>query len=421
MKVLLLNESDINGGAARATYRLHQGLRQVGTDSQMLVRARFSRDRTVIAQQTLKTKLGPAMNFLPLKFYPSDKRGMFSPQWFPDDILAAVDKISPDIVALNWVCNGYLKIETIPLFKQPLVWILHDLWPLTGGCHDDLGCDRYQDQCGRCPQLASYRDWDMSRWIWQRKARAWANLDLTIVAPSEWMANRAAASSLFRQRRIETIPHGLDTTKYHPIGQTVARDLLKLPQDRRLVLFGALDGPSNRRKGYHLLLPTLQHLAQQAVDRPIELVIFGTSQPEMLASLPFKVHLLDKLNDDVTLALAYSAADLLLVPSMQESFGQTASEALACGTPVVAFNATGLRDIIDHHQNGYLAEPFNVKDLAQGVAWVLQDQEHCQKLGQAARQKALQSFSVELQAKRYLSLFDKILRERQLLTTAGDR
>ncbi len=414
MKVLLLNESDINGGAARATYRLHQGLRLAGADAQMLVRARFSQDRHVVAQQTLRTKLGPAMNFLPLTFYQNNKHTMFSAQWFPDDMLAAVDRLAPDIVALNWICNGYLKIETIAHFKQPLVWILHDLWPLTGGCHDNLGCDRYQDQCGKCPQLASHQDWDLSRWVWQRKANAWADLDLTVVAPSEWMADCAAKSSLFQHRRIETIPHGLDTTKYRPIAQSVARNLLNLPQDCYLVLFGALDGPSNRRKGYHLLLPTLQNLAQTLWDPAIELVIFGTSQPEMLEALPFKAHLLDKLNDDVTLALAYSAADLLLVPSMQESFGQTASEALACGTPVVAFNATGLRDIIDHRQNGYLAEPFDVKDLARGIAWVLQDQGHCHQLGQAAREKAVQAFSVELQAKRYLSLFEEILHDRQI-------
>jgi glycosyltransferase involved in cell wall biosynthesis len=414
MKVLLLNESDINGGAARATYRLHQGLRLAGTDAQMLVRARFSRNRSVVAQQTWRTKLGPAMNVLPLKFYQNNQPGMFSVQWFPDDILGAVERLAPDIVALNWVCNGYLRIETIARFKQPLVWILHDLWPLTGGCHDDLGCDRYQDQCGKCPQLASYQDWDLSRWVWQRKAKAWADLDLTIVAPSQWMASRAAQSSLFRQRRIEIIPHGLDTTRYRPIAQTMARDLLNLPQDCYLVLFGALDGPSNHRKGYHLLLPTLQHLAQTVGNPAIELVIFGTSQPEMVEALPFKAHLLDKLNDDVTLALAYSAADLLLVPSMQESFGQTASEALACGTPVVSFNATGLRDIIDHGQNGYLAEPFDVKDLARGIAWVLQDQTHCQKLGQTAREKAVQAFSVELQASRYRSLFDEIWQSRQV-------
>ena len=409
MKVLLLNESDINGGAARATYRLHQGLRQVGVDSQMLVRARFSGDRGVVTQQTLRTKLGPGMNVLPLNFYQNYRQGMFSVQWFPDDILKTVDRLAPDIVALNWVCNGYLKIETVAHFKQPLIWILHDLWPLTGGCHDDLGCIRYQDQCGRCPQLASHQEWDLSRWVWQRKAKAWANLDLTIVAPSHWMASCAAKSSLFQHQRIEVIPHGLDINKYRPIAQSVARNLLNLPQDCYLVLFGALDGPSNRRKGYHLLLPTLQHLAQNIGEPAIELVIFGTSQPEMLEALPFKAHLLDKLNDDVTLALAYSAADLLLVPSMQESFGQTASEALACGTPVVAFNATGLRDIIDHQQTGYLAEPFDVRDLARGIAWVLQDRAHCQRLGWAAREKAVQAFSMDLQAKRYESLFKEIL------------
>jgi glycosyltransferase involved in cell wall biosynthesis len=407
MKVLLLNESDLDGGAARATYRLHQGLQLAGVSSQMLVRARLSRDNTVVTQNTVKTKLGPLMNTLPQKVFPS--REMFSTQWFPDDLLTRVNQLDPDLVVLNWICNGYLQIETIRRFKQPLVWILHDLWPLTGGCHDDLTCDRYQEKCGRCPQLTSPREYDLSRWIWQRKARAWKNLDLTIVAPSRWMAGCAVASSLFRPYPIVTIPHGLDLAKYRPIPRVIARELLHLPVDRHLMLFGALDGPTNRRKGFHLLLSALHELAQAGWSDKMDLVIFGACQSELVAALPFKTHLLDKLHDDVTLALAYSAADVMMVPSMQESFGQTASEALACGTPVVAFDATGPQDIVDHQQNGYLAIPFDAGDLAQGVIWVLTDPERHQRLSQAAREKASRAFSQHLQAERYQALFSKIL------------
>jgi glycosyltransferase involved in cell wall biosynthesis len=284
------------------------------------------------------------------------------------------------------------------------------MWPMTGGCNYNEGCDRYQHTCGSCPQLFSQRESDLSRWIWRRKARAWKNLNLSLVAPSRWMAQCAAESSLFRDRRIEVIPGGLDTHTYRPIPRQTARELLNLPQNKHLVLFGAPGAVTDKRKGFHLLLPALQNLSQAGWGDRLEIVVFGASQAESSARLSFKTHYLGKLSDDITLALAYSAADVMVVPSLQESFGQTASESLACGTPVVAFNSTGLKDIVDHQQNGYLAKPFEVDDLAQGIAWVLEEDDRRQALAQAAREKAIRSFSVALQADRYQSLFQEIVR-----------
>ncbi|MGV0026186.1 glycosyltransferase family 4 protein [Phormidesmis priestleyi] len=407
MKVLLLNESDINGGAARGAYRLHQGLQAIGVDSSMLVRDRFSSDPTVTARKTLLTKLGPPLNGIPLKLYPKTQT-LFSAQWLPDDLRSAVRQIDPDIININWICNGFVQIETIAQFNKPLVWTLHDMWPMTGGCNYNEGCDRYQAVCGSCPQLASRRDFDLSRWIWQRKSRAWKHLNLSLVAPSRWMAACAAKSSLFKGRRIEVINGGLDTEKYRPIPQQMAREVLNLPQDKKLILFGAPGAMTDKRKGFHLLLPALQNLSQAGWLNQCELVLFGTSQSDS-ARLEFKTHYLGKLADDVTLALAYSAADVMVVPSLQESFGQTASESLACGTPVVAFDATGLRDIVDHQQNGYLAKPFEIEDLARGIAWVLEDDDRRQTLSHSAREKAVQALCVKLQADRYRALFQELL------------
>ncbi|NJR50270.1 MAG: glycosyltransferase [Leptolyngbyaceae cyanobacterium CSU_1_3] len=407
MKVLLLGESDINGGAARGMYRLHQGLQSAGVESSLLVRDRRSTDPFVVAHKTILTKLGPPLNNLALKRYPQTQT-LFSAQWFPDDLLPAVRQINPDLVNINWVCNGYLRIETIAQFNKPLIWTLHDMWPMTGGCNYNEGCDRYQHTCGNCPQLFSQRESDLSRWIWRRKARAWKNLNLSLVAPSRWIAQCAAESSLFKDRRIDVIHGGLDTHTYRPIPQQTARELLNLPQNKHLVLFGAPGAVTDKRKGFQLLLPALQNLSQAGWGDRLEVVVFGASQSESSARLSFKAHYLGKLSDDITLALAYSAADVMVVPSLQESFGQTASESLACGTPVVAFNATGLRDIVDHQQNGYLAKPFEVDDLAQGIAWVLGDDDRRQVLSQSAREKAVRSFSVALQADRYQSLFHEI-------------
>jgi len=406
---LILSTSDIEGGAARAAYRLHTGLRSVGVSSQMLVRAKLSRDKAVMPKRDWLTKLGPSLNHWPVRGYNNRDNTMFSTQWFPDSIVSSVNEINPDIVNLHWVCNGYLKIESLRNFNRPIVWTLQDMWPMTGGCHYIQGCDKYQNKCGSCPQLGSNQENDLSRKVWQRKWKAWKDLDLTIVTPSKWMSECVETSSLFRDLRIETIPFCLDTTAYYPHDKAIARQILQLPQTKKIIVFGALAATSDKRKGFNLLVEALQKLSLSGSTENTEIAIFGSSSPETSLELGFKVHYLGHFNDDLSLSLAYSAGDVMIVPSLQESFGQTASEALACGTPVVTFNATGLKDIIDHEQNGYLAQPYNSEDLAQGITWVLQNHDRHLKLISNAREKAIKTFSLHIQAQKYLSLFEELL------------
>lgn len=413
MNVLHLSTSDLDGGAARAAYRLHLGLQTVGVISQMLVRAKDSIDLSVIADRSPLTRLGPPLSGLPLKLYPQHDPLMFSVQWSPDQIAPKILQLNPDIIVLHWICNGFLHIESLPKLKKPIIWVLHDMWPFTGGCHYSGACDRYTDSCGACPQLKSNQTWDLSSWVRWRKAKAWKDLNLTIVSPSFWMAECARASSLFKDRRVEIIPHGLDLKKYQPIEPAIARKLLNLPQNKQLILFGASPGTTgDLRKGLQLLQPAVQTLGQSGWQDKLELVVFGGAKPETPVDLGFTMHYLGQFQDDISLALVYSAADVMVVPSLQEAFGQTASEALACGTPVVAFGVTGLKDIVDHQYNGYLANPFDVADLAQGIAWVLENRERHQKLGAHAREKAEREYKLELQAHRHQKLYQDIL-ERQ--------
>lgn len=414
MKILLLSTFDIRGGAARAAYRLHKGLRAINIDSKMLVQEKSSDDWTVIAPKS-RIQMGIAktratIDALPLRFYSDfENYGNFFPQWVPDDLPNKVNQIKPDIINLHWISGGFVQIESLQKFKQPIVLTLHDMWAFTGGCHYSQDCDRYIINCGRCPQLHSNHDQDLSRWVWQRKLKAWRSLDLTIVTPSHWLADVARTSSLLGDRPIQVIPNGLDTKVYQPLNTKVARDLLHLPQDKQLILFGAMRATSDLRKGWQFLQPTLQYLKQFGLQNKIELVIFGASEPEMPDDLVFPCHYLGQLHDDLTLAIMYAAADVTLAPSIQEAFGQIASESLACGTPVVAFGVTGLLDIVTHHQNGYLATPFNCQDLANGIDWVLGDRDRHQTLRYNARQKALQEFDQSLQAHRYQTLFNDIL------------
>nr|WP_245788933.1 glycosyltransferase family 4 protein [Spirulina major] len=407
---LIVSTSDMEGGAARSAYRLHAGFQSIGVTSKMVVRAKLSQNKDVFVQRSALTKLGPVMNNLPLRKYPNRDRTLFSSQWFPDAIASSVQAINPDIINMHWIANGFLRIETLKLFKQPLVWTLQDMWPMTGGCHYSAGCDRYQEFCGNCPQLNSNCEQDLSRQIWQRKHQAWQSLNLTIVTPSHWMTQCVKASALFKNLRVETIPFCLDTEIYRPHEKSIARQVLNLPQDKKIIVFGALAATSDKRKGFDLLVDALRKLSYTEMAADVEVAVFGASAPEKPIDLGFKVHYLGHFHDDLSLSLIYSAGDVMIVPSLQESFGQTASEALACGTPVAAFNATGLMDIIDHQHTGYLAQPYSVEDLAQGIAWILSDSDRLVNLVANARIKAIQKFSLHLQAEKYVRLFEDLVK-----------
>lgn len=409
IKVLHLSSFDIVGGAARAAYRLHQSLKMAGMDSQMLVQYKKGDDSTVNSlEDKFRSRLRSSLDGLPLQLYPKRKSGLSS-QWFPDAIETKVKQVNPDIINLNWINNGYLSVETLTKFTKPIVWTLQDMWAFTGGCFYSSGCDLYQKSCGNCPKLNSGKTNDLSRWNWQRKAHAWKNLNLTIITPSSWMAKCASSSSLFKEKRIEVIPFGLDTTIFKPIEQKLARQQLNLPQNKKLVLFGAINALHDARKGFQLLQTALKSLSQTEWQNQIELVIFGSARPEKPVDLGFPSHYMNFIQDDFLLRLVYSAADVMIAPSIEEAFGQTASESLACGTPVVVFAQTGLADIVDHQQNGYIANYCDPDDLAKGITWILEDKERYQQLRSSAREKSEREFKLELQGHRYTSLFEEIL------------
>jgi glycosyltransferase involved in cell wall biosynthesis len=232
---------------------------------------------------------------------------------------------------------------------------------------------------------------------------------MTIVTPSKWLAECARSSSLFRNLPIEVIPNGLDLQRFKPVDRQLVRSLLNLPQNKQLILFGAVKATSDRRKGFHLLKAALQNFCQSGWQEKIELVVVGASQPDNQTDLGFKTHYLGKLSDEISLAQVYAAVDIFVAPSLQDNLPNTVVEAIACGTPCVAFKIGGMPEIIEHQQNGYLAQPFEVEDLAKGIAWVLENKERYYQLGDRAREKAEQEFAQELQARRYTSLYKDIV------------
>lgn len=412
MKPLLLSTSDIEGGAARAAYRLHTGLKLSGIDSRMLVGLKHSDDLNVIAPTTKLGKgmaiLSPTLDTLPLGFYRKRDRTIFSPACVPENIAKKVSLYNPDIIHLHWIAGGFLRIETLRKFQKPIVWTLHDMWAFTGGCHYDESCGRYQDSCGTCPQLNSKKQSDLSYCVWKRKMKIWKDLNITIVTPSRWLAECAKKSSIFQKRLVNVIPNGLNIEIYKPVDKGIARERLGLPMDKKLILFGAVNATSDKRKGYHFLKPAIEGLVNVGFCEKAELVIFGASEPLEPQNFGMKAHYMGQLHDDISLALLYGATDIFVAPSIQENLSNTVMEALACGTPCVAFDIGGMPDMIVHEYTGYLARSFEAEDLAQGIAWVLKDDKRLKILSQQARQKVEKEFDMRLMARRYLDLYKEI-------------
>lgn len=412
MKVLIVNTSDIEGGAARAAYRLHQSLLDEGVDSQMLVQSKSSDDFTVHGPITKirkgVAKLRALLDSFPVRFYKNRTKTLFSPSWLPfSDIVSRINQINPDVVHLHWVADGMMRIEDIAKIKMPIVWSLHDNWAFTGGCHIMWECERYKELCGACPRLGSEKENDLSRKIFLKKKKIISELEnIKVVGLSSWLANCARESSLFSRHNIVRLPNPINTCTYAPYDKTQARSLLNLPPNKKIIVFGAMSATSDINKGFNELSEALEQLESEST----ELVVFGSRQPQKEQGFKQKVHYLGRLHDDLALRVLYSAASVMVVPSLQENLSNAIMESLACGTPVVGFDIGGNSDLIDHKDNGYLAKPYDTADLAEGINWVL-NHPVPSELSANARDKVLANFDSKLVATQYIDLYKGILKK----------
>ena len=412
MKPLVVNTFDNHGGAARAAYRLHRGLRENGVDSRMLVQEKLTDDFTVHGPENkveyLLSRFRANFDLLPLYLYPRRRSTLFSSSILPDTLKRNIATLNPDVVHLHWVSYGFMQIETLASIRRPTIWTLHDMWPFTGGCHYSEGCDHYLTGCGCCPLLASTKRRDLSRWNWNRKSSKWPSLPMTIVSPSRWLADCARKSPLFKISNIEVIPNGIDLTRFSPRDKRLCRDILFLPQGKKFILCGGINCKNDSRKGFDLLLPALLQLKGTISD--VELVIIGESKPATVPDVGFPVNYLGKLSDEISLALAYCAADIFVAPSREENLSNMVLEAISCGLPCVAFDIGGMRDMIEHNFNGFLAPPLDTANLASGIVRILIDESLRREMSCNSRQKAEHEFDIEIVASRYCQLYEEAVR-----------
>jgi glycosyltransferase involved in cell wall biosynthesis len=405
MNVVHLNYSDSIGGAARAAHRIHHAVGCAGVDSTLLVNRATLSDPTVVGPATPPGRLlAKSRRILASPWRSLLKTatpGLHSPACIPSRWASSLNASAADVVHLHWINCEMMSIADIGRLTKPTVWTLHDMWAFCGAEHYTDG-DRYREGYSPANRPPCESGFDLDRWTWRRKQRHWRR-PMQIVTPSRWLANCVEQSSLMGDWPVMVIPNPLDVAAWRPVDKLRARQLLNLPPDVPILLFGALGGDEDPRKGFDLLRDALQHLRGRVVG--LELVVFGQLAPKEDLSLGFPIHHTGYLHDDERLRLLYSAADTVAVPSRLEAFGQTASEAHACATPVVAFNTGGLADIVAHRQTGYLAKPFDVADLAAGIEWVIGAKGGGPDLGAAARDRACLLWDSPVVARQYADLY----------------
>jgi glycosyltransferase involved in cell wall biosynthesis len=420
MKVAHISSSNIHSGSGRAAYRIHKALTETEVDSQLFLLNKYSDDLNINSvtdtwlQKALK-KVRPCYERKVLNLYRDREKKPFSIA--NRGINVAKERVIRDaeIINLHWINKCFLSLKSlkkIGKLNKPIVWTLHDMWAFTGGCHYSNSCRRYEESCGKCPVLHSEKLKDLSWKILSRKIKVFKDLNLTIVTPSNWLADCAKRSTLFRNNRIEVIPYPVNTRVFKPIDKETARKILNLPERKLLILFGISPTASKERKGIDYLIESLlitEHKYPKLSEKS-ELLIMGINRSEKIENLPFKAHFLGVLHDDITINLCYNAADIYILPSTEDNLPNTVIESLSCGTPALGFKVGGVPDIINHKENGYLAEQKNTEDLAEGLKWALEDKDKLIGLNKKAREKVLNFYTYEIIGKKYLNLYESLLK-----------
>jgi len=421
MKVTLINTADAGGGAPAACTRLLQALHLQGVDASLLVQYKktYNSSVTGIVNNSL-SKLKAKLTFLAeripfMLLHEKDKSVRFAFSTASAGTSIANDPLikDADILHLHWTNSGFLSIadlkELISIGK-PIVWTLHDMWTFTGGCHYSGACQGFEHECGNCPFLRDAGDNDLSHKGWLRKAAMYACANnISFVTCSHWLAGVAGKNSLIKNFPVTAIPNPIDIDVFAPRDKVNERKKRGISADAKVILFGAAN-INDKRKGITYLVDALHILKKSGNDTSeVEIVIFGKNKHFEVTQLPFPVHQLNIITNEQELAEIYSLADVFVTTSVEDNLPNMVMEAMACGTPVVAFNTGGIPEMIDHMQNGYLAQLRSARDAADGIARMLYAAD-LEELAASARQKVLDNYTNKKVAGQYIQLYNSVLK-----------
>jgi len=397
------------GGAGKAALRLHRALKQIGADSDLLAKKKKPADLDVVQLDDLEIHSDLIDNFVAPDFYKNIKPGnTLSSLPYPSIGFNYLEHLRAyDLINLHWI-SDFISLEAICKMDQPIVWTLHDQHPFTGACHYTHGCDKYKDNCDRCPQLDN-NDFNITRLILEAKCK-YLPKDIIVVSPSNWLADCARQSRLFKNNRIEVIPNAIETGVYKPCNKTEAKRLLGLPEDGKAIMLGAWD-LCEQRKGVSYFIEVFRKMGQMENIRALlsenrlTILTFGEGS-SILKDFEHICKPMGNIEDENLLVQLYAAADVFALPSKEDNLPNTMLESLACGTPVTAFRCGGMADTITDGLTGYLADPFNTDMMAEQICAALYNE----AMPALCRNYAEEHFRLEMQAVQYLQLYEDAIR-----------
>lgn len=415
MKVLIVNTSERTGGAAVAANRLMKALNNHGVKARMLVRDKETDTLTVIG---LSPSVWLRWSFLWERFVIFCRLHFQRKHLFEIDIANVGTDITrlrefqeADIIHLHWINQGMLSLSGIRKILdsgKPVVWTMHDIWPATGICHYTRGCGYFKQRCNQCPLLPGGGGKnDLSAKVWSRKQAMLDNHTVSYVACSKWLGGEAQKSRLLEGQKVVTIPNPIDTHIYHPKDKQEAKRRIGVPEDRRIILFVS-QRVTDRRKGMGFFMEAVGHLATQYPEmvQNTGIAILGGHAEEVVDSIPIPAYPLGYVSDEQRIIDVYNAADVFVLPSLEDNLPNTIMEAMACGVPCVGFRVGGIPEMIDHLQNGYVARMRDAADLATGIHWVLFETGYADLVSQC-QHKVATNYSQQSVAVKYIEVYNQ--------------
>lgn len=415
---MIVNTSERTGGAAIAAGRLTEALKSHGIKAKMLVRDKQTDRISTVAlgggwKQVRKFVWERVVIWINSHFR---RERLFSVDIANtgNDITRLPEFKEADLIHLHWINQGMLSLKVIRKILasgKPVVWTMHDMWPCTGICHHARTCTAFHSECGACPMIYSQKRKDLSTRIFRQKQRLYASGGIHFVTCSHWLEGMAKQSALLANQPVSVIPNPISTTLFHPMKQTEARQKLALPTESKLILFGSVK-LTDKRKGIDYMVEACRLLAKQhpALKEQLALVAVGMHAAELQPLVPFKVHNMGYVREEHQLVEIYNAADLYVIPSLDENLPNTIMEAMACGTPCVGFPTGGIPEMIDHLKNGYLTKEHSAEQLAEGIYTLLTTPAY-ESLSHEAVAKVNACYSERSVANQYGQLYAKLLKE----------
>ncbi|MBP5375446.1 MAG: glycosyltransferase family 4 protein [Bacteroidaceae bacterium] len=411
MRVLIINTSERVGGAAIAANRLMKALKKNGIKVKMLVRDKQTDHLTVFSvghnwTQPIKFVWERLCIFIANNF---SRKNLFQVDIANTgtDITQHTEFQRADIIHLHWVNQGFLSLSNIDKILhagKPVVITMHDQWYFTGICHYSGNCQKYRELCQHCELMKNALWGDLAKQVFQKKEKIYSDAQLTFVGCSQWMANLAKTSKLTQGHKVVSIPNAIDTGLFCPQDKKQARLAFNLPTDKRLLLFGC-QRITDERKGFHYLVEALQLLKQQQPNlaKGCEIVVVGGEAESIRHKVPFNIFPVRYVSDPQKMVQLYNAVDLYVTPSLQDNLPNTIMESMACGTPCVGFNVGGIPEMIDHKENGYVANYKDAQDFANGILWMLSADQGI--LSRQARNKVMTTYSEDAVAYKYKDVY----------------